>query len=345
MSQNTEQLNLSTVIKRLKLHKKLLGITIVSTFILSCLLILPVPRYYNCEIQLAPEMGNLDTKNSLSDIASSFGFNLGSTANGDAIYPDLYPELIKSNDFIYSLLKYKVKTKDGEISTNYYNYLNEHQKKNPLLAPLQLIKNIFSSKEIENKSKINPFKLTKKETEIFDLIRDNIGCSIDIKTGLISISVQDQDPLIAATMADSVRIRLQEVITEYRTSKARRDYEYYKKLTIDAKSIYEKARQTYGSYADNNMDVILESFNSKKNDLENDMQLKFNTYSTLNNQLQAARAKVQENTPAFTTIKTASVPVKPTGPKRMAFVLTMVLLSIIITVSYINFDLLVNTNK
>ena len=63
---------------------------------------------------------------------------------------------------------------------------------------------------------------------------------------------------------------------------------------------------------------------------EYDMQLKFNTYSQLNQQLQAAIAKLQEKTPAFTTLKGAAVPIKPAGPKRMIFVLSMVCVAFVI---------------
>ena len=127
---------------------------------------------------------------------------------------------------------------------------------------------------------------------------------------------------------------LQKYITEYRTSKARRDVEYYKKLTQEAKIKYQKVRQLYGSYSDANVDVILESFKSKTEDLENEMQLKFNTYSALNNQLQTAQAKLQERTPAFTTIQGASVPTKPSGPKRMIFVLAMTFAAFIMITLY-----------
>ena len=57
------------------------------------------------------------------------------------------------------------------------------------------------------------------------------------------------------------------------------------------------------------------------------MQLKYNVYSTMSTQYQDAKARVQERTPAFTILKGASVPIKPTGPKRMLFVLAMTLLA------------------
>ena len=50
---------------------------------------------------------------------------------------------------------------------------------------------------------------------------------------------------------------------------------------------------------------------------------------------QQADMKVQQETPAFTTLKSAIVPVKPAGPKRMIFVALMMILSTIATSIYI----------
>ena len=75
-------------------------------------------------------------------------------------------------------------------------------------------------------------------------------------------------------------------------------------------------------------------------DYENDMQLKFNAYTAINTQLQAAKAKVQENTPAFTVLKGASVPIRPAGPKRMIFVALMLFLASIAISLYIIRDLI-----
>ena len=68
---------------------------------------------------------------------------------------------------------------------------------------------------------------------------------------------------------------------------------------------------------------MLESVKLKQNDLENDMQLKYNTYTTLMAQLKAAVRNCKSILLSFTTIQGAEVPVKPSGPKRMLFVLEM----------------------
>ena len=79
---------------------------------------------------------------------------------------------------------------------------------------------------------------------------------------------------------------------------------------------------------------MLESFRAKQENLENEMQLRYNIYSSLTTQLQLAQAKVQERTPAFTTLKCATVPIKPAGPKRMIFVAVMTSLAFVVITVY-----------
>lgn len=80
--------------------------------------------------------------------------------------------------------------------------------------------------------------LNKKQDEIFTQIKNSIACDIDIKTGLITISVEDQDSLISATIADSVRAKLQNFITNYKTNKMKNDVKFYTKLVAEAKTKY-----------------------------------------------------------------------------------------------------------
>jgi len=310
-----ENVAVVSFLKKLKHDLLRYVIVFVVALVGSILVILPVPRYYKCDISLAPEMDNTENGGKLSSIASSFGVDLGDVASANALQPSLYPDLMKSNEFVKSLLQIPVETKDGSVKTNYYDYLSNHQKESPYAKAIGWIAKKFSDK-------------------------NSIACDIDIKTGLITISVEDQDPLISATIADSVRAKLQDFITNYKTNKMKNDVKYYTKLVAEAKTKYENARQKYATFSDANQDVILQELQSQRDDLENDMQLKFNAYSALSTQLQNAQAKLQEHTPSFTIVQSASVPVKPAGPKRMAFVFIIVFLSMMVTFVICNFSLL-----
>lgn len=334
-----KMIDLAVLVRKLWSKKKVFFIMWPIVFIISCIIIFPEPRYYTSEVCLAPESSEASIAGGgLSSIASSFGINIGGLDNHDAIYPMLYPDLFDSQEFIVSLLDIQVKTVDGEINTDYYTYLRKHQKYNKLTKPLddltKKIKNAFSDKKPNTdakKEKLNYFQMSEEDYNLCQGVMDKIQCQHDKKTDVIKIIVKDQDPLICATLADSVMHRLQNFIIMYRTSKARLDVDYYQHLVDSTKAEYDMTAQQYAQYCDSHKDVILQAYLQKRDELENDLQFKLNAYTAMQTQLQAMKAKVQERTPAFTTLKAATVPVKPAGPKRMIFVAAMLFLSTIAT--------------
>ena len=328
MEKKDGYINVSEILRTVLEKKKLFLISIPIAIVFSTLIIICVPRSYTASAMLVPEAENSVDMGGVGSLA-------------DAISPLLYPELLNDNGFVASLLKIQVKTQDGAIKCSYYEYLKKHQKHAWWTEVIGAVKRVFKSKKANIKrvntteDLENPYSLSKEEDNIVGETRNLIGLMVDKKTGVITIHTEAQDPLISKSLADSVSSKLQVFITNYRTQKARHDVEYYKALTAKTKADYEKARQLYGSFSDANMDIVLESVRSKQADLENDMQLKFNAYTAMVTQLQAAEAKLRERTPAFTTLQGASVPIKPAKPRRMIFVLAITMLVFIGDLTYV----------
>ena len=315
-------------------HKWLYAKVLPVAFVLAAIYALSLPNFYNCTVKLSPEMGGRKSTSGLASLASSFGVNLGTSGAGtEALFPTLYPELMNSVDFKTSLFPVKVTIEgdkeDGEKDRTmpYYDYLRDEQKSPWWSAAIKGVFSIFKSQTSKVKEKVNPFRLTKQQANIVKAINRNVVCDVDKKTMVITISVTDQNPVIAATMADTVKTRLQKFITDYRTSKARVDLEYNKKICEETKARYEKARQKYAEFMDSNQDIILQTVRQKQTDLENEMQLQYNAYQQVAAQLLAAEAKVQQETPAFTTLQSATVPVLKAGPKRAQMCLIFVFLA------------------
>lgn len=339
----SKKVNYKKVFEEIKQRRKAYFIVLPIVFLLSCLYIVCIPRQYTSECVVVPEVEGTGSSggSTLSSLASTFGLDLSSIQSTDAITPLLYPELMDDNGFVAKLFKIKVTTEDKHITTDYFTYLKKYQERPWWQKCIGwIIKKLKSKTDKAVPGEFNPYMLSKDDTDIMDAVKSNIKLTTDKKTGAITISAKAQDPYICKILADSVRQHLQIFITNYRTNKARNDALYYQKLTAEAKASYEKARQLYGSYSDANMDVVLESFHAKQNDLENDMQLKYNNYSTLSTQLQLAKAKIQEKTPAFTLIKGSVVPIKPASPKRMIFVLMMTILAFVGTSIYVLRDII-----
>ncbi len=321
-------------------NRRLYYKVIAITFVLAAFITLCIPNYYRCTVKLAPELSGNSKAGSLSSLASSFGINIASGNFGtDALIPTLYPDLINSVPFRASLFPVLVEQEDDSTHTkmSYYDYLSNVQKF-PWWTSLKkaIVESVKSWLVDEDTSEfVNPFKLTKEQYDIAKEMEDKVVCDVDKKTLVITIDVTDTDPYIAATMADSVRVRLQKFITDYRTSKARIDLEYNKKLLIESEARYEKARKTYADYADANRSILFESMRSERTKLENKMQIEYRAYSQVLAQLQLAEAKVQEETPAFTILQPATVPVKKEGPKRVVLCFAFMFLAGVVTTLYV----------
>lgn len=320
-----------TLLNYKKLFAKVLGIA----FVLGCVYVFSLPKYYECEVKLAPELSSTRSSSSLTSIARSFGMKLGNSSLGnasEALFPTLYPDLMNSVDFKTSLFPILVRQEDSLTTKTYYDYLLNDQKQPWWSAAiggvLEAIADMFASEDsLMQKTEVNPFRLTKKQTSIAKIINKKVVCDVDQKTMVINIIVTDQDPLVCATVADSVKQRLQDFITAYRTNKARVDLEYNKKLCAEAKQRYEKARSLYANFVDSNQDVLLQSVRSQETYLENEVQIQYNAYSSYAAQLLSAEAQVQQETPAFTTLQSATVPLKPEGPKKKRILLVFLFLA------------------
>lgn len=316
------------ILKYKKLYYKTLGVA----FVLALIIGFSLPKTYNCKILLAPETGGGSSNlGGLAALASSFGVSVGAGGQGgDAITPNVYPELMKSVDFKTSLFPIKVKQKKDKKTMSYYDYL-KYEWRVPWWEDLF---GLTAPKPIKD-TLVNTFELTPEQARIAGLAIKNVECKIDKKTNLISIEVRAQDPYVAAQLADSVKNRLQDFLTGYRTKKARYDLDYALKLNRQAKKDYERARLLYSEYVDANQEIYLLSAMQKQNDLENEMQLQYNNYTATSAQVLTAQAKVQETTPSFTTVQSATVPLGPSGPKKELIMIICLFLAALGTTIYV----------
>ena len=340
--QEESSIDFRKLFKDILKHKWLYIIVMVVTFVVVAIFSLALPNYYTCTVKLAPELSGSKSSGGLAAMASTFGVTLPTNAT-EALYPTLYPELVNSVDFKITLFPVPVtiEGKKGEANRTmpYFDYLKDEQKKvwwkEALAAPKKLIGKLRSKDKEEGTNKIDPFRLTKEQADIVKALDEKVQCDVDKKTMVITINVTDQDPVICAVMADSVKSHLQEFITDYRTSKARGDLEYNKIIAEESKARYDKARAAYSSYADANQNVILQSVRQKQVALENEMQLQYNAYMQAAAQLLSAEAKVQEETPAFTTLQSATVPVKKAGPSRSKICIVWVFLAFLAVTAWV----------
>lgn len=297
-----------------------------------------IPKEYESTVTLAPELNKgRSISGGMAALAGMAGINLGGSSGPDALSPELYPDIVKSVPFSVEMFDVKVTDKEGELNTTLYEYLKEEQKQ-PwwgyiTAAPFKVLGWVVSTikgedeEEGEGEGGVDSFRLTKDQSSIITALGNRIAVSVDKKSFVITITTTMQDPVIAATVTNEVKEKLQNYITEYRTNKARKDLEFTEKLYAENMETYHKAQQEYAQYMDRNQNVSLRSAQTQQERLRNEMELAFNVYNQTAQQLQMAKAKVQEDTPVFTVVEAATVPLRAAKPSKAMILIGFVFLA------------------
>lgn len=321
----------------LAIRKKLYKAAAVGV-VLGILIALGTPKQYTVSITLSPEMGSGKSGSGLASMAASFlGGSIGSDSP-DALNATLAPDIVASTPFLMELFDARVVSQDKQIDTTFTAYLDEQKSswmgyvlKAPGMA-ISGIKSLFSEKKEKTETiQEGTIELNEEDAAKLEGLRQQIMADVDKKTAITTLSVTLQDPKVTATIADSVVSKLQQYITAYRTSKAKEDCQYLEKLYKERQQEYYDAQQRYARYVDANSNVVFQSTLAERERLQNDMNLAYQVYSQVAQQLQVARAKVQEEKPVFAVVEPAVVPLNPSGTSRKVIVLGFLFLAVAFT--------------
>lgn len=296
--------------------------------ILALIVGFSIPKKYTVvsRMSLETSSGGVSTGGTLSSLAGLAGINLGSlTSSGDVMSPELYPEILSSTPFVLELFPKTVQFKDkkGQHDISFYEYVRDYMKKpwwNAVIrfpaTALGWTLGLFQPKEDKKESEseeldfsaMDPSHLSMEQFGVAGEIRNNIVWSVDKKTSVIRLSASAQNPDVAMQISGDIIKLLQEYLINYRTEKARRDLDYYQQLYDEAKADYYSIQQRYASFLDRNQSIITQRGKAEQDRLRNEMQLSYSLYTSCSQQVQAAKAKVQLDTPVFNVIDPPQYP-------------------------------------
>lgn len=341
------EIDLNELIHKLLKERKLIIRAVLIAVVLGLVIAFSIPKYYTVKTTLAPEFASR-SMNTLSQYLSMGGYNLARQASADAVYPDFYPELVASTPFITELFTVPVEFsyKKEVCQTDYYTYLKEYSKRPwwsvAISAPFKALSwfvGLFKE-DVEEDAEgaylsADPSALSFEQSGIATSIKRNIVVEIDKKTYAISISVKSQSPTVSKTIAEEVIKNLQKSIRAYRTEKARADLTYYQQLYDEAKADYYNAQQEFAEYIDANQGVVRQRVLTERSRLQDEMQLCYNLYTACSQQLQTAKAKVQQETPVCAVINPPTLPTRKSGPSKVKILFVFIFLAFVGSASWV----------
>ena len=303
---------------------------LIFTFIFGILGIfsaLTMKRQWRSTATLAPEVQQRTSSSSLNSIANMLGMGNAQLAAGtDALNISLFPDICKSTPFIVSLFDVELtrpasdEEREAGITpqpVTLYDHITGADRPPKREGPIKKLKKLFSKPEEETvQGPVDPTSLTITQNAVVGYLRNNVTADVDSKTGVTSISVVTDNRYYSQQLADTVCKALQTYFVDYRTKKARDDYEHYVNLANEAKANWEKAQAAYAASVDTDRNVILQSVTSERQRLQTEVNVTSQIYSQMAQQRELAKAKIQEEKPVYAVIQPAAVPVYPANSKK-----------------------------
>ena len=311
-----------------KSRKSILLITITFA-ILGGVLAFLTPDTYTASSTFMPQTtqsgGGLS--GSLGGLASLAGIDLNAPRAGGDIPPSMFATVLASEPFRKRILDAKILVNGDSVS--YRSYLENQPasafgtiQEYTIGLPGKVIE-LFSKKE-DQKQKENQTNglqpLSNKEYGLLSAISGKVSILNDKKEGVITISVVEGDPIIAAQVTKVTEIVLQEWISDHKKKNAKAQYDFIAKQFEEKQKEFFSIQNQLANYMDRNQNVLAATYLTQLERIQAEFDLVNTVYSELAKQKEQAAIQLSQATPTFSVLDPVKIPKKRTGPNKRMYI-------------------------
>jgi uncharacterized protein involved in exopolysaccharide biosynthesis len=328
-SSSEDEIDLRDIILPLwKARKQILSTAIIFAIIGGIIGFL-TPATYTASSTFLPQTSQVGggLSGSLGGLASLAGINLNAPMAGGEIPPAMYEKVLASEPFKKRLLSAMIVV-DGD-SLEYGTYLDNQP--TSALGTLKeytmgLPGKILGSMNEDNGEGVvgvngGLVALSDDEYELHNALAGMITLTADKKEGVVSISVVEGDPLIAAQIAQVTESALQDWIIEHKIKNAKAQYDFIEKQFEAKQKEFFSIQDQLAGYMDRNQNVLSATYLTRLERLQAEFDLVNTVYSELAKQKEQAAIQLSKDTPTFSVLDPVKVPKEKTGPKKSLYVL------------------------
>lgn len=291
-----------------------------------------IPKKYTATVTMAPELKQ-QLGSGIGSIASMMGVSLDNSI--DAINFEMLPNVLSSTPFALTILNKEVELKDEEhtrmpLKDYLQNNLRQPWWSHVLGAPFKLLALMKDNPE-EEEAGGQELDVRDLPGSMRTLVRDfgkMFTVKVDSKTGLITLSVTTQDPIVAAMTLEAMVDNLIDFMCNYRTTKDRQDVENLEVICRERKAEYYAAQKAYADFADSNKKLVLLRAQAEQLKLQQEMQLAYQVYSQVATQLEGARIKEQQSKPVLVVLEPVNIPNKKSAPSKVKLLVIFTFLAV-----------------
>ena len=305
---SNDEIDLIDLLKKLYNSRKLIVYITIIFSIMGIAFTLLLPVKYNSTTIFITQ--NQETgSSSLSGVASLVGINLGSSSFGGEIPATMYPQIVQSVKFKRLLLQEIV---DEKNNITLENFIAKH----------------YSIEEIKEQN-TSDLGMTLNEEQYFNILTEILNVSVNQKDGFISISSEMPNAEYSAKVAMFSRELLQNIIIENKIETARQNLIFSEAQLIEKKKEFDDIYSKLAFFSDSNLNSVNSFVLNEKNKLESEFQIISAVVEEISKQVEQAKLQLKKDTPVFSTIQEAVIPLKKSSPKRTQLVIIFGFLGLI----------------
>ena len=314
MENNSDEIDLIEVLKTVWDGRKQVIIISFVFALIGVAVALLSPVIYSSSTTFINSQTESNSPSGLSGVASLVGLNLGGYS-GSEIPPTIYPQIGESVEFKRSLLK---STVDKEKQIKLESFLADYNQ-------------IKTPESIEN----NKLFISEYEDKLFGLTKDIISISVNQKDAFVTISANMPKSEYAANVCINAREILQKTVINNRIKSAEQKLDYSEKQLKSKRIEFEEIQNKLAYFNDSNLNLVTSSIINERKKLEAEFEIINAVMIELSKQVEQRKLQVSEDTPVFSIIKEASMPVRRSSPKRTQIVLIFGFIGLITSSLYV----------
>ena len=316
----TKELSVLDGLYVLAKHRRMIVLLTLIGIGLGVVVAITTPAEYTSSAVLMRETQRESSGGSLAALRG-LGLNLGESQSGLTI--EAYPNVLESHEVRFILLEESFPLASGERIT-FLEYARN-------TVPSSLggrLSSLFGSKG-EGRgvggtilaADTLSVAYTYEQQKAMETMSGMMSVDADAKTGLMTVSVAAQDPVLAASLAGRLVEELQTRVQSLLTQKAREDYEFIRERTEEAEADLRSARALLARFEDRNRGLTSPPLLAERDRLRQEVRFATDVFSQYQSELKQAEIDVQRASPVITVLDRPVVPLLPTRPRRKVIVL------------------------
>lgn len=343
---NPSEVSVKDLIETINNYKfVILGIGLI-TSILVGFLSLTIPNEYatKTDLLINSNQGN-SVLGSLGGLAGLAGVSLPE-GESNGINPEIYPDIVKSTPFMYSLLDSMYYFEDVSKKITIEDYFEKYQKSSIVskvasmpMGVLRLFKGGSQGDDIEEKNssfllRNEILALSEQEIKALEDFKNSINIEYDKNTSIVSLEVTSQNPSWSAFLAHLVTTKLKIELANFETQMESKKLKFIESQLEARRKQFIDTQKKLANFMESNQGSLNNLKKMELQNIESEYDLSFSLFQVLQQQYEDAKIKVEESMPVLTILEPVKIPLVKSSPNRFIITFISFVLSSLVSLGY-----------